>query len=187
MERIFVGTNDVVKAAVARGVIVENERAELASFLSAYDREIDGTVDGGFRRGQVGKDMYQTIAHTFMKDEARAQKANRLIYALLQERPQAKAPAQEKLSWFEIGLAVLLFPLTLFTGCDREHHTCVEYTNKQSCPDQEHCYYDENGYEQCDCPDGFYLEWDKYGGHCYEYENDPSYDHWDTAASECPQ
>ena len=182
MDRTFVGTNDVVAAAVRRGIVAEGERAELASFLRAYDRELDGKVDGGFRRGQVGKDMYQTIAHDFMKDEARAQQANRLIFSLLQERPPAKAPPQETLSWFEIGLAVLLFPLTLFTGCDRKYHTCEEYTNKQSCPDQEYCFYDENGNEECDCPSGYYLEWDKYGGHCYEYEKDHNWDNYDVVA-----
>lgn len=173
MESGFVSTKDVIAAALRNGIVANEERAAYASFLNAYDAALDGKVDGGFSRGQVGKDRYVSIQKSFMKDEALAFKTNRLISCLLAERTAKPKPDSQENVWLTVGKIVafaLLWPVALLTGCDNSHE-CMEETNIRLCPDPDYCI-GEGDDEECSCPDGQYLTWDKWGGHCYEHERD---------------
>lgn len=86
----FVTTQRVADEAVRKNLVTKEDWAELISYLDQLDVALDDKKDGGFTKGQIGKDAFLTVNHPLSKDMAKTGALNQLIFAM--SNPQ-KAPA----------------------------------------------------------------------------------------------
>lgn len=91
----FVTTQRVADAAVSKKIVGEEGRAELVSYLDQLDIALDGRKDGGFAKGQIGKDVFLTVNHPLSKDVAKTGSLNQLLFAMSNPKkaPTAKSGA----------------------------------------------------------------------------------------------
>ncbi|MFA5812303.1 MAG: hypothetical protein WC956_08250 [bacterium] len=124
----FVNSDSVIKAATAAGIVQQDNRAEVQSYLDAYDVALDGRLDRGFYSSQVQPDMYLTVNHELSRDGAMTLRLNRLMQSMAQtdqesaiETARVPAAADDAFnSPLGIVAAVLLSPLLIFgliSGC----------------------------------------------------------------------